>query len=163
MGSPHTLLIPAENRHIQYRPRVEIYTTFPLVCRRQSHTTGSPAWNISPLSCPRCSVCVLLLVRRCAWRPRMSPNGVFVPKGTSILLSSFAINRSMALWGADAEEFRARKPILYQPISGLPYRIPARFLCQQKTPCFAHSQEGVLQLLSNKTQSQKIIKNLNIS
>jgi len=37
----------------------------------------------------------------------MSPNGVFVPKGTSILLSSFAINRSMALWGADAEEFRA--------------------------------------------------------
>ena len=35
-----------------------------------------------------------------------SLNGAFVPKGTSTVLSPFAINRSVVLWGVDAEEFR---------------------------------------------------------
>jgi len=34
----------------------------------------------------------------------MSPGEVFVPKSTPIVLSSFAINKSMWLRGADAEE-----------------------------------------------------------
>jgi len=38
-----------------------------------------------------------------------SLNGSFIPKGTTIMLSPFAINRSVALWGADAEEFRSER------------------------------------------------------
>jgi len=38
-----------------------------------------------------------------------SVNRALVPKSTSIVLSPFAINRSVGLWGADAEEFRPKR------------------------------------------------------
>lgn len=37
-----------------------------------------------------------------------SLKGAFVPKGTPVVLSPFAIYRSVALWGAGTKEFRAR-------------------------------------------------------
>ena len=38
-----------------------------------------------------------------------SLNGMIVPMDTSIVLSQFATSRSVALWGADSEEFRPER------------------------------------------------------
>lgn len=57
-----------------------------------------------------------------------------------------------------------RKPILLANLEPPPQNISNVFLSQQKNHNVSPTAKKIiLQLLSNKTQSQKIIKNLNIS
>jgi len=105
----HTLSLP-ENRHIQSRLRAEIHAAFP---------SGAPATitydQLSSLKyLSHITSEVLRLYPPVGVTLRVaaedtSLNGVFVPKGTSIVISPFAMNRSAALWGADAEEFRPER------------------------------------------------------
>lgn len=37
------------------------------------------------------------------------PSGVYIPKGTEILVPTYVVHRSMDLWGADADEFRPER------------------------------------------------------
>ncbi|CUS11563.1 unnamed protein product [Tuber aestivum] len=105
----YTLSLP-ENRHIQSRLRAEIHAAFP---------SGVPATvtydqiaNLKYLSYITSEV--LRLHPPVGVTLRMAGedttlNGEFLPKGTSIVISPFAINRSVALWGADAEEFKPER------------------------------------------------------
>ncbi|PUU84152.1 cytochrome P450 [Tuber borchii] len=105
----HVLSLP-ENRHIQSRLRSEIHAAFP---------SGLPTTviydQISSLKyLSQITSEVLRLYPPVGVTPRVaaedtSLNGAFIPKGTTIILSPFAINRSVALWGADAEEFRPER------------------------------------------------------
>ena len=59
------------------------------------------------------------------WRQAMRKtviNGVAIPKHTSITLSPFAMNRSQAVWGPDAEEF-----------------IPERWMPDRRKPGIEHN------------------------
>jgi len=105
----HCLSLP-ENRHIQSRLRAEIHGAFPsglpttitydqiFSMKYLSHVT-SEVLRLHP------PVGVTLRVAA----EDTTVNGTFVPKGTSVVLSPFAINRSVALWGADAEEFKPER------------------------------------------------------
>ncbi|KAG0133876.1 cytochrome P450 [Tuber indicum] len=105
----HALSLP-ENRHIQSRLRAEIHAAFP---------SGAPATitydQLSSLKyLSHITSEVLRLYPPVGVTLRVaaedtSLNGVFVPKGTSIVISPYAMNRSAALWGADAEEFRPER------------------------------------------------------
>ncbi|RPA96817.1 cytochrome P450 [Choiromyces venosus 120613-1] len=105
----HALSLP-ENRHIQSRLRAEIHAAFPSgapetitydqlsTLKYLSHVTSEVLRLYPP-------VAVTLRVAA----EDTSLNGVFVPKGSYVVLSPFAINHSVALWGADAEEFRPER------------------------------------------------------
>jgi len=105
----HTLSLP-ENRHIQSRLRAEIHSAFP--SGLPATTTYDQIASLKYLSHVTSEVLRLhppvgVTLRVAAEDTTL--NGTFVPKGTSIVLSPFAINRSVALWGADAEEFRPER------------------------------------------------------
>ena len=105
----HVLSLP-ENRHMQSRLRAEIYGAFPSglpttvtydqisSLKYLSHITSEVLRLYPPVG-------VTLRVAA----EDTSLNGSFIPKGTTVILSPFAINRSVALWGADAEEFRPER------------------------------------------------------
>jgi len=105
----HVLSLP-ENKHIQSRLRAEIHAAFPSglpttvtydqisSLKYLSHITSEVLRLYPP---------VVVTLRIAA--EDTSLNGSFIPKGTTIILSPFAINRSVALWGADAEEFRPER------------------------------------------------------
>jgi len=96
-----------ENRHTQSRPCAEIHAAFPSglpitvtydqtpSLKYLSHITSEVLRLYPPVGV------TLRVVTE-----DVSLNGAFVPKGTFIVLSSFAINRSVVLWGVGAEEFR---------------------------------------------------------
>jgi len=95
-----------ENRYIQSRLRAEIHSAFP--SGLPTTITYDQISSMKYLSHVRSEVLRLhppVSVKLCVAAEDTTLNGTFVPKGTSIVLSPFAVNRSVALWGADAEEF----------------------------------------------------------
>ena len=105
----HVLSLP-ENRHIQSRLRGEVHAAFP--SGLPTTVTYDQISSLKYLSYITSEV--LRLYPPVGATLRMaaedtSLNGSFIPKGTTLMISPFAINRSVALWGADAEEFRPER------------------------------------------------------
>ena len=99
-----------ENRHIQSRLRAEIRTAFP--SGLPTTVTYDQISSLKYLSRITSEVLHLYLPVGVTLRVAAeyaSLNGAFVPKGAFIVLSPFAINRSVVLWGVDAEEFRLKR------------------------------------------------------
>ena len=109
------LLSLPEHRHIQERLRAEIYSRFPGSLPETVTYDGIESLkylrNVT-MEVLRLHAPVRVTLREAAHDTTLG--GEFVPKGTYIVISPFAINRSLELWGEDADEFnpdRWEKPV----------------------------------------------------